>query len=358
MGRIFIRGGIAILALLLVVLCAGFLYRAWRQHEIAQVLAITTPNGIEEARFVRIGGIDQYVTIRGGDRANPVILFVHGGPGDSMVPFAQIYRPWEKHFTVVQWDQRGAGKTYGRNGRNEAPMTIDRMVRDGIEVAEYLRAHLRKDKVILLAHSFGTVLGIQMVKRRPDLFAAYVGTGQVVAKEEKEQVLYDRLMKRLAVAHDDKGMARLRIVGPPPYKSQHDLMIERDVAGRFDVASERQLRERMTPIVLYAPNYSLWDIHEFLGAPEFAGEALYRQQLPYDARKLGLKFDLPFFIFEGEADTITPPDLAKAYFDSVEAPAKGFVVFRNAGHGAIETIPDVFLKEMIARVRPLAAHRN
>jgi pimeloyl-ACP methyl ester carboxylesterase len=153
-------------------------------------------------------------------------------------------------------------------------------------------------------------------------------------------------------------MARLRIVGPPPYKSQHDLMIERDVAGRFDVASERQLRERMTPIVLYAPNYSLWDIHEFLGAPEFAGEALYRQQLPYDARKLGLKFDLPFFIFEGEADTITPPDLAKAYFDSVEAPAKGFVVFRNAGHGAIETIPDVFLKEMIARVRPLAAHRN
>ena len=141
-----------------------------------------------------------------------MILFVHGGPGDSMVPFAQLYRPWEKYFTVVQWDQRGAGKTFGRNGTDEAPMTMDRMVRDGIEVAEYLRAHLHKDKVILLAHSFGTVLGIQMVKRRPDLFAAYVGTGQVVAKAEKERILYARLMKKLEAAHDAEGIARLKTV--------------------------------------------------------------------------------------------------------------------------------------------------
>jgi pimeloyl-ACP methyl ester carboxylesterase len=357
MGRILIRSVVVILALLLAVIIVGLSYRAWRQHEIAQTLAITTPNGIDEGSFVRIGGIDQYISIRGDDRAKPVILFVHGGPGDSMVSFVQIYRPWEKYFTVVQWDQRGSGKTYGRNGRNEAPITIDRMVRDGIEVAQYLRTHLHKDKVILLAHSWGTVLGIQMVKRRADLFAAYVGTGQVVAKAEKENILYARLMKKLEAAHDESGIRKLKTV-TAPYRTEAELQVEREVSSRFDIPSERGLRSRMTPVVLFAPNYSLRDIYDFLHAPDYAGEAIYRQQLPYDARKLGLKFDLPFFIFEGEADSITPPDLAKAYFDSVQAQVKGFVVFRNAGHGALLTMPDVFLGELLRRVRPLAVQRN
>jgi pimeloyl-ACP methyl ester carboxylesterase len=353
MGRILIRGSVAVIALLLLALITALLYRAWRQHEVAQILAITTSNGIVEGSFVRIGGIDQYISIRGDDRANPVILFVHGGPGDSMVPFAEIYRPWEKYFTVVQWDQRGAGRTFGRNGTNEAPMTMDRMVRDGIEVAGYLRAHLHKDRVILLCHSFGTVLGIQMVKRRPDLFAAYVGTGQVVAKAEKERILYARLMKKLEAAHDAAGIARLKTV-TAPYRTEAELQVERAVTGRFDPPSERDLRRTLTPVVLYAPNYSLRDIYDFTHAAAYVGEAIYPQQLPYDARKLGLKFDLPFFIFEGEADSITPPDLAKAYFDSVQAPVKGWATFKGVGHSAVLLKPDEFLGELLRRVRPLA----
>ena len=357
MGRILIRVGVAIVALLLAVAVAGLSWRAWRQREIAQMLAITTPDGIDEGSFVKIGGIDQYISVRGDDRANPVILFMHGGPGNSMVPFAQIYRPWEKYFTVVQWDQRGAGRTYGRNGTNEAPMTMDRMVRDGIEVAEYLRAHLHKDRVILLAHSFGTVLGIQMVKRRPDLFAAYVGTGQVVAKAEKERILYARLMEKLKAAHDEEGIAKLKTV-TAPYHTEAELQVERAITSRFDPPVERDLRKTLTPVVLYAPNYSLRDIYDLTHAAAYVGEAIYPQQLSYDARKLGLKFDLPFFIFEGEADSITPPDLAKAYFDSVQAPVKGWVVFKGAGHSAVLTRPEAFLAELLRRVRPLAVHKN
>jgi pimeloyl-ACP methyl ester carboxylesterase len=152
MGRRFLCGATALGILLIVLAASALLYRAWRQHGIAHELAITTPNGIDEGRFVRIGGIDQYITIRGDERANPVILFVHGGPGDSMVPFAPLYRPWEKSFTVVQWDQRGVGKTFGRNGTNENPMTIERFVRDGLEVTQFLRTHLHKQRIILLAH--------------------------------------------------------------------------------------------------------------------------------------------------------------------------------------------------------------
>lgn len=353
MGRILIRGGLAVLALVLAIIVVGLAYRTWRQHEVAQALAITTPNGIVEGSFVRIGGIEQYISIRGDDRSNPVILFVHGGPGDSMIPFAQIYRPWERYFTVVQWDQRGAGRTFGRYGRNEAPMTIDRMVRDGIEVAGYLRAHLYKNKVILLCHSFGTVLGVQMVRRRPDLFAAYVGTGQVVAKAEKERILYARLMKKLQAAHDAEGIAKLRTV-TAPYRTEAELQVERAVSSRFDPAIERELRRELAPVVLFAPDYSLRDIYDLTHAAAFAGEAIYRQQLSYDARRLGLKFDVPFFIFEGEADSITPPDLAKAYFDSVQAPVKGWAVFKGVGHSAVLIRPDAFLAELLRRVRPLA----
>jgi pimeloyl-ACP methyl ester carboxylesterase len=143
-----------------VLLVGGLAYRAYCQHRKARALAIVTPSGIDEGLFARIGGIDQWVQIRGESRANPVILLLHGGPGFSYIPFTEIFRPWEKHFTVVQWDQRGAGRTYGRNGKaGSGEMTIDRMVQDGLEVAEFIRKRLGTERVILLAHSWAQFSG-------------------------------------------------------------------------------------------------------------------------------------------------------------------------------------------------------
>jgi pimeloyl-ACP methyl ester carboxylesterase len=148
----------------------------------ARDYSIATPNGIDEARFVEIGGIQQWITIRGEDQNNPVLLFLHGGPGDATNPWGYAgFRLWLKHFTVVQWDQRGAGRTFGRNP--DAPpqsITIARMTQDGIELADLLRQQLRKGKIILVGHSWGSILGVHMAKARPDLFSALVGTGQVV----------------------------------------------------------------------------------------------------------------------------------------------------------------------------------
>ena len=149
----------------------------------------------EEGLYVPIGGIRQWIQIRGEDRANPVLLYVHGGPGASALALSWAWQPWEKYFTVVQWDQRGAGRTYRLNGDAEAPgMTIDQMTKDGIEVAEYLRAHLHKEKIVLLGHSWGSILGINMVRRRPDLFSAYVGTGQFVEAERNEAYNYAHVL--------------------------------------------------------------------------------------------------------------------------------------------------------------------
>src|SRR5215212_10443759 len=124
---------------------------------------IATP--IQEMRFVMLGGIQQWVTIRGANRANPVLLVVHGGPGDAQSFLRSTYAVYEKDFTIVQWDQRGAGKTYAQNP--SSPPEPERVELDGIELAQYLCNYLAKKKILLLGHSWGTYLGIGMVQRRP-----------------------------------------------------------------------------------------------------------------------------------------------------------------------------------------------
>ena len=356
MVRALLRGGAAFIVVLMVVLLAALGYRAWRQHDVAQALAIHTPRGISEAAFVRIGGIDQFIQIRGEDRGNPVILILQGGPGISMIGLTPVFRPWEKYFTVVQWDQRGTGKTYGRNGgAAEAPlMTIDRMTRDGLEVAEFLRRHLHKDKIIVLGHSWGTVLGLRMVRQRPGMFSAYVGTGQLVDKAQNEERSYAQLMVKVRAAHDAEAIADLTRLGPPPYKTLDALYAQRKWLSAYDTAAERDLTANMTPMILFAPNYSLKDIYDFRAATAFAQSATYDEINAYDARKLGLSFDIPFFVFEGSEDNQTPTVLAADYFSTVRAPVKRFVLLNGGGHSAMLTMPDAFLKALLAYVLPLA----
>lgn len=350
----FVWRALIVLAAAIALLIAGALsYRAWRQNETARGLAIHTANGIEEASFVPIGGLEQWIQIRGEDRKNPVILILHGGPGGSLMPLPALFRGWEKRFTVVQWDQRGSGKTYGRHGESgQGELTLDRMTRDGIEVATYLRRRLHKEKVILLGHSWGTILGVLMIKVRPDLFSAFVGTGFVVAKEEKEEIIYKALMEKMRAAGDREGIRALEEIGAPPYASQEELLVEREWSLRYDIKPERNLECNLMPVVLFAPAYSLIDIMDFLAAPKFTARAMYEEIENYDARLLGRHFDVPIFIFNGDADTVTPTDLAQAYFDSIDAPAKDFVVLRNGGHSALLTQPDEFLQVLMRHLSP------
>ncbi len=345
----------ALIVLVLVVAIGALSYRAWRQHENAASLAITSPNGIVERNFVRINGIDQYITIRGEDRRNPVLLVLAGGPGNTLVSLAQVFRPWEKYFTIVQWDQRGAGKTFEQNGEaGEGPMTIAQMTSDGISLTEYLRSHLHKAKIIVLGDSWGTTLGVHMVRARPELFSAYVGTGQVVGKEEKEAYLYAVILKKVRAAHDTASLAELERIGAPPYRSQQDLLVERDVSQRYDIDSEKNLRSAMTPVVLFAPDFTLFDIYTMALYDNFASNAMYKELIGFDVRNLGPDYAVPMFVFNGDKDAVTPIIFAKAWFDTIRAPKKTFVILKGGGHSAMLTMPDVFLHELVARVRPIS----
>lgn len=350
----YLRLGVAVLALAIVAVIAGALaYRAFRQHQYALTLAVP-PAGIDERLFVPINGIEQFVAIRGEDRRNPVVLFLAGGPGNTLVPLAPVFRAWEKHFTLVQWDQRGTAKTLERNGTaGQGRLTIQQSVDDGIVLTEFLRAHLAARKVIVLGHSWGTILGVRMVKAAPGLFAAYVGTGQVVDKEEKEAFVYAALMRKLKAAGDAEAIAELKRVGPPPYRSQQDLLVERHISLRYDTPAERDLERTMAPVVLFAPDYSLCDIYYAVGYGDFAADRMYEEIARYDARELGPDFEVPMFVFNGDRDAITPSELVPPWFDTIRAPKKAFVSLAGGGHSALLTMSDEFLEQLLIHVRPV-----
>ncbi len=172
---------VSLLVLILILLGGGIGYRAYRHHELAKATVIDPVQGVDDVLFTKIGDIDQWIAIRGQNRDNPVLLLLHGGPGIAVSPLPRDFLfSWTKDFTIVLWDQRGAGKTFGRSGPVAADVTKDRMAQDGIEVAEFIRTRLGKPKIGIVAVSWGTSIGVRMAKARPDLFFVYVGSGQSV----------------------------------------------------------------------------------------------------------------------------------------------------------------------------------
>ena len=318
----------------------------------ARTYAITTPNGIDEATYVTIGGIEQWITIRGEDRNNPVLLFLHGGPGDATNPWGYAaFRSWLKYFTVVQWDQRGAGRTFGKN---EAASTItpDRMVQDGIELAELLKKRLHKDKILLVGHSWGSVLGFFIVKARPDLFYALVGTGQVAAEFSRSSaVAYATLLERASRESNLQAVQELKEVGPPPYQNGKGFGVLHKWAMMFEGADI--FLASALGFALTAPASSVRDINDWFDGQSVSCEHLEPFFDELDRKLLGGELAVPVFVIQGAEDYTTPPSLAKTYLDSLRAPRKAFATIDAAGHFAVFTKQDEFLKELRAQVLPL-----
>jgi pimeloyl-ACP methyl ester carboxylesterase len=326
---------------------------AFVRNRNAQDYAIASKNGIDDARYVEVGGIQQWITIRGEDRANPVLLFLHGGPGDATNPWGYAgFRSWLKYFTVVQWDQRGAGRTLGKNGSSLAPtVTIDRMVQDGVELADYLRKSLGKEKILLVGHSWGSILGVFMVKARPELFYAFVGTGQVADPATTYVVAYDELLKKAKALKEERAIRELQEVGPPPYADGRGYGVQRRWSNLFEGADF--FISSMFGLALTAPGYTLRDINDWLDGQGLSAERLVPQTSALESKALGGDFALPVFVIQGAEDFTTPTSLADAFVNSIHAPRKAFVPLEGGGHFAVFMKSDAFLNELVSRVLPL-----
>lgn len=302
---------------------------------------------IAEEGFVRIGGIDQWVSIRGADVRNPLIVVVHGGPAVANSSLPGPYGAWERNFTVVQWDQRGAGKTFGRNGKSTPEVTADRITEDGIEVVEYSRHRVDKRKVILLGHSWGSLLGVAMIKKRPDLFSAYVGTGQVVSFAGTTAAQYDDLVKRASAEANQDALRKLHDIGPPPYEMGPKFFELQKWNDHYLPRVDADYLHGMLERVRAAPKSTPQEAQSWIDGRQFSMRSLGGAVLAADLPAAqGYEMPVAFFIIQGAEDRITPTVLVEDYFRHVRAPRKEMAVIPGAGHFAYATHSEAFLADL------------
>jgi pimeloyl-ACP methyl ester carboxylesterase len=313
---------------------------------------------IDRVLFVPLGGIDQWISIRGDDRANPVLLVVHGGPGEAQWPQAEIYRPWEKSFTVVQWDQRGAGHTFGRYGTKTPDVTLDRISKDGVELAEYLCRDLGKKRIIVLGHSWGSIVATRMVQMRPELFAAYVGTGQVTSWAAMVKTQYDLVLAKARKDGDQATIKEVEANRPDLANAQQYFAF----SSKYHVrslwpASDREWLEHLRSQAAELKAREPEQFKNLEDGMEFTGEHVLPDQLATNLPKIACDIDTAYFIIQGQDDIVTPTQAAVDYFRCI-SPNKELILIPNAGHFAFMTASDRFLEALTSKVRPVAIARG
>jgi pimeloyl-ACP methyl ester carboxylesterase len=328
---------------------------------IADMRRIVTPQGIEQTRAVRIGGIDQWISVRGTDRRNPVLLFLHGGPGYVAMPTSWYFqRGWEEYFTVVQWDQRGAGKTYAANDPAKvAPtMTRARMLQDAEEMVAWLRKEFGKDRIFVLGHSWGSSLGIQLARRHPDWLHAYIGIGQITDGMESERRGWQFALDAARREGNQEAIRELESLAPyaAPGKpvALKDLYLQRKWLGRYGGAVYgRTGFDAEAAAVKLAPEYSDAELHTIWDATEFSNSRLLTDVLAQDFSTT-TTFDCPIVIFNGRHDYNVSSSSTAEWFAKVKAPAKQLVWFENSAHEIFNEEPGKTLVSLVKYARPFA----
>ncbi len=318
---------------------------------------------IDEGAFVEIYGTPQWLTFRGSDRGNPALLILSGA-GAALSRMAPFFAPWERDFTLVQWDQPGAGATQGKNGEAATgPLTLDRITADAIAVAEFVRKHLSTEKIAVLGVSGGSIIGLKTIKRRPELFSAYAGTGQGVNWMRQEQLGYAMVLEQARAAGDQDAVAELEKIGAPPYKdavtdaikSKHCGALtpaEQDYLASLDPAIMAAVRTPPAGASWIAPGLAVTDPRATAMA---AYEKLRGDIFAFDAYQLGISFAVPMFFLQGDRDAYTVTAEVEAYAAKIQAPQKLFVTVPGGGHSAF-FLRDAFLALLTTHVRPVVVH--
>lgn len=311
---------------------------------------------VNEDGFVRINGIEQWVSMRGDSCTNPVILIAHGGPGNPQSLYATGPEAGlRKDFTIVHWDQRGAGMTYGRNKPAEdEKLTVEGLRDDGLAVARHVAARLGKRKLILMGGSWGSVLGVHMAKAQPELFCAYLGTAQVVAQHENIDG-HAKLVALARAAGDTETVARIEALGPPPWINPRSFGIERRAMRKYEAMSTDPMPKAwMEPGAPYATaqaqaDYEAGEEYSFLQFVGMRNDGMFRT---IDLYRLGTNFSLPVYLVQGEQDLLTTPQVTRRYYDAIKAPVKKLVLVPRAGHDPNLPMVEAQAKLLREDIRP------
>ncbi|HTT98266.1 MAG TPA: alpha/beta hydrolase [Rhizomicrobium sp.] len=328
---------------------------------IGDLQKVVTANGIDQQMTVEIGGIKQWITIRGRDRNNPILLFLHGGPGAPEMPTSWTFQnPWEDYFTVVQWDQRGSGKTYNSNdpGKIRPTMSEDRLEQDTQELVQYLRATYHKNKIFVMGHSWGSVLGLRLAAEHPEWLYAYVGMGQMINTVESERIGYNDLLKSAEAAHDTKAVKALTAIAPYPERNGTiplaKINVERDWSVKYGQLSwNRDSYGYYYHATQLSPDYTDADLDAIDKGSDLSLTGLMKDFVAVDFTKT-TDFRCPIILFNGRHDDTVSEKVAADWFAHVHAPVKKLVWFENSAHMMQIEEPGRVLVHLVEDVRPLA----
>lgn len=325
---------------------------------VADIGKIVTPNGVQETFEATLGGARQVVNVRGSDKDNPILVFVHGGPGAVEMPFAWTFqRPWEDVFTVVQYDQRGAGRSYPLNDPAKlAPtMTPERYRDDAIELIELLQKRYSKRKVVLMGHSWGSIVGLSVAVKRPDLLYAYVGVGQGIDFREGEKAGMAWTRAKALAAGDKTAVAAIDALAPYP---QGDFTIDKADGWRKYAMPYGSLIFNKPDLNLYfqtprlSPEYSEADRQAWGKGSLFSVMTLWPRLADVSFNTVK-KIDVPIIFLLGRHDYTVPSSVAAQWFGQVKAPSKTLVWLEHSAHMPMVEEPGHFFAALLRDVLPL-----
>lgn len=300
-------------------------------------------NGVNESMYVDINGTRQWINIYGEKRDNPVLLYLHGGPGSSTSDIDYAFtRKWADVYTIVTWDQRNCGKSYDKS-QNNIVITKDLLMRDGKEMTEFLLKHLSKEKITILGHSWGSLYGANLVLEYPEYYDTFIGTGQLVDSDENEKRFKEEATKW--AKGDNESMKLVSQLTPEKTTMEH-YRIKNTLMNQYGYGMMKDGSDyNLFTTILFNPNYTIADWFFYF----FGDASVYMEfDMSDEFKKFSLKgrydYSIPYYNINGDKDYQTNFELAEEYFEKVNAPKKKLYIMKDTTHGLLESKSTEFSK--------------
>ncbi|KAA3664361.1 MAG: alpha/beta hydrolase [Chloroflexi bacterium] len=317
------------------------------------------PGSVAELIEVEVNGRNQWISVRGHDVNKPVLLFLAGGPGGSqLATVRRTLNGLEEHFVVVNWEQPGAGKSF--NVADRKSLTPESYIQDGVQLVGYLQNRFGEEKVYVMGESWGSALGIMLVQRYPEMFHAFIGTGQMVAFLENDLLCYDFALNWAQERGDLQKVERLRQQGPPPYYGEGIAM--KQAAYLMDTFNYMSQDPNIpnggfnTFGDLASVEYGLMDKVNWARGPLDTLGVVYPHLWEVDFRQQVTKLDVPVYFLIGRHDVNAPVHLTEEYYDLLDAPQKALIWFEQSGHTPwveeSEKVVDVMANRVLVETYP------
>lgn len=348
---------LVITILLLTVIISGiiFLFIGRTLHKIQT--SIKTSNGVQETVTIQVNGINEQLSIRGENQSNPVILFLHGGPGSPTGCFDYLWEPYlNDQFTIVTYAQRGCGRTYYDNPGAEVSREL--ILQDVDKTVDYLRERFGQEKIIIMGHSWGTLIGTLYVQDHPEKVSSYIGVGQAVNTFTGEDIAFNEALRRATEANDTEYITKITNAYEAfcvTHKVDNNFILYRSMEPKYLKGDKEETVTKAYLKAATSPDLNLQDTKWFLvdSSKVLMAEdnPLLQDFFNFDANEM-LNYQVPMYFISGGNDYITPFSAVQSYYEKITAPNKNMILIDGAGHNPFIDVPKEFadkVKQLLSR---------